>query len=151
MHVAHSAQTQRAQPVTCTHQLSCVNKLSFMVMWQLMNVVRLSFMLNNHFIPRLHALLLRFHSLTTCSSLSLITTGWQWMENTTKVSGSAKCEKLACGHGHVKREYFKSAMDCRSRTQTIRSLTAACSHLLLSKSKVPFYNQPNLSKIHCDL
>ncbi len=108
-----------------------------MVMWQLMNVVRLSFMLNNHFIPRLHALLLWFHSLTTRSSLSLMTTGWQWMENATKVSGSAKCENLACGHGHVKREYFKAATDCRSWTQTIRSLTAACSHCCWANLKCP--------------
>lgn len=84
IYVSQSAQTQGFYLLPTNTQCHVWLSSLFMVMWQLMNVVCLFFMLNNHFIPRLHALLLWFHSLTAHPSLSLTTTGWQWMENADK-------------------------------------------------------------------
>lgn len=76
---------------------------------------------------------------------SLTTTGWQWMETRTRASGSAECENLACGLGHVKGELLQSNGWRESGTLTVPACTVGCSYLMLSRSKPALENQPAMS------
>lgn len=139
----------RALLVTYKHLESCLTELSFYG-YMAADECRLPLL---HAKQSLHSSLARpppLVSLTHCTPFPLAHDNWMAMDGKCRQKCLARLSvrTLPAGMAMWKGNYFKAAMDCGSHTQTIRPLTAACSELLLSKSKVSFYNQPNLSKVH---